>query len=87
MNKLSELIKRNAHLFNAEYIFEWMDEILPEELQNIDTENINITEITDETIALIVGGDSEGGTEIKFKITDDFKLEVIEHKKLENEDE
>lgn len=86
MSKLSELIKKEANLFNALYIFEQMEEILPEEIQNVDTENINITEITDDSITVIVGGDWEGGTEVKFRITDDFKLEVVEHKQLKNEE-
>lgn len=85
MNKLAELIKKHDGLLNGEYIFNFMDDILPEELQDIDTENVNVKEITDETITLIVGGDSEAGTEIKIKINDEYDLEVESHHKLEDE--
>ena len=83
-NKLAELIKKHDGLLNGEYIFNFMDEILPEELQDIDTENIVVNAITDESITLIVGGDSESGTEIKLNINENYDLEVESHHKLDN---
>lgn len=84
MNKLAELIKKHDGLFNGEYIFNFMDEILPKELQDIDTENVIVKEITNDAITLIVGGDSEVGTEIKLKINDEYNLEVESYNKLES---
>lgn len=83
-NKLAELIKKNDGLFNGEYIFNFMIEVLPEELQDIYMENMVVKEITDESITLIVGDDSEIGIEIKLNITDEYDLEVESHHKLDN---
>ena len=87
MNNLLKLIQNHKGLLNGNHIFEILEDI-PDEIQDLEyKENIVPKIITDDVIVLICGDDSEPATEVTFKITDGGNLELVGHKKLDDDEE
>jgi hypothetical protein len=79
---LLNLIQENLSLFNAEYMFDYMCETLPEELADGGFENYTVESIDDERIVLIVGNDWGPSYMVTFAITEAGGIEYQNHMKF-----